>query len=219
LFFLWVVFTRVLICLVLLMDGFPSLIFIYRVVLHLIWDAKLPGHQLAKLTSQPNCFTYLDLLQKSGWWPVWLAFMAAGWASGRRGKVCTRTFATFSRDFGQNHDMTLHSKPRFQPSSNSSGLTAQGPPDWFVPCRTDTGRNLATLCSSTKNNSSSRLPTKWVPFPFPVFFHIQLWWQKNLWHFNLQGKLNSSAAQSFLKWVFVPNGFLVAENPWGPDDR
>jgi hypothetical protein len=33
LFFLWVVSTCVLICLVLLMDGFPSLIFIYRVLL------------------------------------------------------------------------------------------------------------------------------------------------------------------------------------------
>ncbi len=31
LFFLWVVFTCVLICLVLLLDGFLSLIFIYRV--------------------------------------------------------------------------------------------------------------------------------------------------------------------------------------------
>jgi len=44
----------------------------------------------------------------------------------KKGKVCTRTLATFSRYFGQNHDMTLHSKPRFQPRSNSSGLTAQG---------------------------------------------------------------------------------------------
>jgi hypothetical protein len=135
----------------------------------------------------------------------------------KKGKVCTRTLATFSRYFGQNHDMTLHSKPRFQPSSNSSGLTAQGPPDWFVPCRTDKGRNLATLYSSTKNNSSSRFPTKWVLFPFPVFFHIQLWWQI-LWHFNLQGKLNSSAAQSFLKWVFCflwfPGGWESLRTWW-----
>jgi hypothetical protein len=36
------------------MDGFPSLIFIYRVVLHLIWDAKLPGYKLAKLLASPT---------------------------------------------------------------------------------------------------------------------------------------------------------------------
>ncbi len=35
LFFIWVVFTCVRICLVLLMDGFPSLIFIYQVFLSL----------------------------------------------------------------------------------------------------------------------------------------------------------------------------------------
>ncbi len=33
LFFLWVVFACVLICLVLLLDGFRSLIFLYRVIL------------------------------------------------------------------------------------------------------------------------------------------------------------------------------------------
>jgi hypothetical protein len=36
LFFLWVVSTCVLFCLVLLMNGFPSLIFIYKVFLLLI---------------------------------------------------------------------------------------------------------------------------------------------------------------------------------------
>ncbi len=54
LFFLWVVTSCVLICLVLLMDGFPSLIFIYRAFLHLNWDEKLPGHQLAKLLASPT---------------------------------------------------------------------------------------------------------------------------------------------------------------------
>ncbi len=45
LFFLWVVSTCVLICLVLLMDGFPSLILIYRVFLLLaVWSCYMGMH-------------------------------------------------------------------------------------------------------------------------------------------------------------------------------
>jgi len=45
LFFLWVVSTCVLICLVLLMDGFPSLIWIYKVFLLLaVWSCYIGMH-------------------------------------------------------------------------------------------------------------------------------------------------------------------------------
>ncbi len=45
LFFLWVVSTCVLICLVLLMDGFPSLIFIYRIFLFFLLPPCHLGYQ------------------------------------------------------------------------------------------------------------------------------------------------------------------------------
>ncbi len=91
--------------------------------------------------------------------------MAAGWASGRRGRYVQELLPLSLGILGK-----IMTWP-FTPNPDSSqAVTAQGPPDWFVPCTTDTGRNLATLYGSTKNNSSSRFPTKWVPFPFPSFF-------------------------------------------------
>ncbi len=101
------------------------------------------------------------------------------------------------------------SPERFQPSSNnSSGLTAQGPPDWFVPCRTDTGRNLATLYSSTKNNSSSKFPTKWVPFSFSHSFFTFSFGDK------FSGTLIYKGSWIHLQSNHFLNGFLFPMVSW-----
>jgi hypothetical protein len=55
LFFLWVVSTCVLICLVVLVDGFPSLIFIYKVFFSLVhlyrWGVKNVGQRIIYINS------------------------------------------------------------------------------------------------------------------------------------------------------------------------
>jgi hypothetical protein len=59
LFFLWVVFTCVLICLVLLMDGFTSLIFIYRIFLLFSSTSMSPWFiRLSPIPSNSILFTF-----------------------------------------------------------------------------------------------------------------------------------------------------------------
>jgi hypothetical protein len=65
LFFLWVVSTCVLFCLVLLMDGFPSLIFIYKIFLLCGWGSILPREDYFIVITTTSLFELSPKLQNT----------------------------------------------------------------------------------------------------------------------------------------------------------